>query len=213
MHRMSDAEQDLHPRQEGERDRIQMLTDGVFAIAMTILVLELKPPSVEIGPVGSTLRGMAPMLLVYGLTFLVLGGMWFRHRIEFTFIARVDHPLAWLNVGLLGFVALVPWSASLVGQHPAAHITVLLYNVNLAAATLLQQAGWLYATGRHHLTGAMPAKLVRWSRLVGLLPGIDYSIAAVVSLISPTVALVIDLAVPVAYSSGLLYRLLYRLSR
>lgn len=210
---MKDAERDLHPRQEGERDRIQMLTDGVFAIAMTILVLELKPPAVEIGTLGPSLRGMAPMLLVYGLTFLVLGGMWFRHRTEFTFIARVDRPLAWLNVGLLGFVALVPWSASLVGQHPTDHLTVLVYNVNLTAATLLQQLGWFYATGRHQLTGSMPAKLVRWSRLIGLVPAIDYLVAIVVSLVSPVAALVIDLLVPLVYSTGLLYRLLYRLSR
>ena len=85
---------------------------------------------VDIGALGPTLRGMARMLGAYGLTFLVLGGMWFRHRTEFTFIARVDRPLAWLNVGLLGFVALVPWSASLVGQHPTSHLTVFVYNVN-----------------------------------------------------------------------------------
>ena len=213
MHGRKDAERDLHPRQQGERDRIQMLTDGVFAIVMTVLVLELKPPPVEIGALGPTLRGMAPMLLVYGLTFLVLGGMWFRHRIDFTYIDRVDHPLAWLNLGLLGFVALVPWSASLVGQHPGAHLTVLIYNVNLAAATLLQQLGWLYASGRQHLIGAVRAKLVGWSRVVGLIPVIDYLVAVMVSLVSPTVALVIDLLVPLAYITGLLYHLLYRLSR
>jgi uncharacterized membrane protein len=210
---MTDAEEDLHPRQEGERDRIQTLTDGVFAIAMTILVLELKPPRVAIGALGPTLRGMVPMLLIYLLTFLVLGGMWFRHRMEFAYIRRVDHPLTWFNLGMLGFVALVPWSASLVGQHPANYLTVLIYNVNLATATLLQHVGWLYAVGRRHLAGAMPSRLVKWSRLVGLLPVVDYVAAVVVSLLSPTAALAIDLVVPIAYVGGLLYRLLYRLSR
>jgi uncharacterized membrane protein len=211
--RVSDAEQDLHPRLEGERQRIQSLTDGVFAIAMTILVLELKPPRVAPSGLGPSLRGLVGLLLVYFLTFLVLGGMWFRHRMEFVYIRHVDHPLAWLNLGMLGFVALVPWSASLVGQQPGAHLTVIIYNVNLAAATLLQQLGWLYATGRGHLTGAMPAKLVKWSRLVGLLPVADYLVAVPVSLASPAVALGLDLLTPLAYIGGLLYRLLYRLSR
>jgi uncharacterized membrane protein len=124
-------------------------------------------------------------LLVYFLTFLVLCGMWFRHRMEFTYISSVDRLFAWLNLGFLGFVALVPWSASLVGAHPGARLTVLVYNVNLAAATSLQHLGWLYATGRRRLVGAMPAKLVRWSRLVGLLPVVDYVVAVPVSLASP----------------------------
>jgi uncharacterized membrane protein len=195
---MTEAEKDLHPRQEGERDRIQILTDGMFAIVMTILVLALKPPTVGIDTLGHALGRMVPLLLVYFLTFLVLGGMWFRHRMEFTYISSVDRLFAWLNLGFLGFVALVPWSASLVGAHPGARLTVLVYNVNLAAATSLQHLGWLYATGRRRLVGAMPAKLVRWSRLVGLLPVVDYVVAVPVSL---------------AYVSGLLYRLLYRLSR
>jgi uncharacterized membrane protein len=207
------ASRNLHPRLEGERERIQALTDGVFAITITLLVLDLKPSPVTISGLPSTLRGMVPMLLVYALTFLVLGGMWFRHRTEFTYISRVDHPLAWLNLGLLGFVALVPWSASLVGQHRDAHLTVLVYNVNLAAATLLQQLGWLYATGHRHLTGAMPPRLVRWSRMVGLLPAVDYLLAVALSFVNPLLALAIDVVVPLAYLTGLRYRLLYRLSR
>jgi hypothetical protein len=206
-------ERDLHPRLEGERDRIQVLTDGVFAIVITILVLELRPPHVGIAALGHALRGMVPLLLVYFLTFLVLGGMWFRHRMEFGYIVRVDHPLTWINLGFLAFVALVPWSASLVGEHPGASLTVLIYNLNLVAATLLQQVGWLYAVSGRRLIGAMPARLVGWSRLVGLLPVVDYLIAVPVSLVSPPVALGIDLLAPIAYVGGLLYRLLYRLSR
>jgi hypothetical protein len=59
----------------------------------------------------------------------------------------------------------------------------------------------------------MSPRLVMWSRLVGLLPVVDYAIAMPVSLLSPVAALVIDLLVPAAYVGGLLYRLLYRLSR
>ena len=151
----------LHPRLEGERDRIQALTDSVFAIAITLLVLDLKPPPVEVSALPSTLRGMVPMLLVYLLTFLVLGGMWFRHRTEFTYISRVDHPLAWLNLGLLGFVALVPWSASLVGQHPDAHLTVLVYNLkpgrrDAAAAARLAVCDRAASPDRRHATQAGP---------------------------------------------------------
>lgn len=204
---------DLHPRQAGEHGRIQALTDGVFAIAMTLLVLDLKLPAVADAGLGDALRAMVPRLLVYFLTMLVLGGLWFRHRTEFLYLTRVDRPLIWLNLAVLALVALAPWSASLAGQHHNSSLAVAVFNVNMVMAWLLQQAGWLYATGRQRLVGSMSPRLVRASRIVGFVSVVDFTVAAASAWFSPVAALVIDLAAPLMYVTGASWWLLHRLSR
>jgi hypothetical protein len=79
------------------------------------------------------------------------------------------------------------------------------------AATLLQQSAWLYATKT--LTPTMPAKLIAWTKVIGFLPTADYLIAAVLIPLNPLAALAVDLLVPLVYVSGVLYRILFRLSR
>jgi uncharacterized membrane protein len=145
------------------------------------------------------------------LPFLVLGGMWFRHHTEYEFVTRVDRRLVWLNLLFLAFVALVPWSASLLGAHPLAQLAVLVYNLILAVATLMHQSAWVYATRAGAVT--IPPKLMAWSRVIGFLPVLDYLAAAGLSLAIPAAALGLDLLVPLMYLSGLLFRLLFVLSR
>ena len=97
-------------------NRVEALTDGVFAIAMTLLVLELGMPVITGGPVNTELLRrlfeLWPKLLVYVLSFVLLGMTWVHHRLMFHYIERSDGKLAWMNIIFLMFVALVPFAAS-----------------------------------------------------------------------------------------------------
>ena len=98
--------------------RLESLTDAVFAIVMTILVLELSVPAIAEGSahagLWSRLIDMWPKFLSYGVTFLMLGFMWIFHHRQFSHIRRLDNVFAWINIFALMFVALLPFSTSLL---------------------------------------------------------------------------------------------------
>ncbi len=135
--------------------RLEALTDGVFAIVMTLLVLELSVPAIT---EGSTHTGLWPRLidmwpkfLSYAVTFLMLGFMWIIHHRQFSHIKGMDNVLAWINIIALMFVALLPFSTSLLGEHIDEQVAVLIYGSNLIACTIARYISWLYATGNYRL--------------------------------------------------------------
>ena len=99
--------------------RIEALTDGVFAIVMTLLVLELSVSAIAEGSVHAELWprliDMWPKFLSYAVTFLMLGFMWIFHHRQFSHIKRSDNVFAWINIIALMFVALLPFSTSMLG--------------------------------------------------------------------------------------------------
>ena len=115
---MSDTERPLErargaPLELADTRRIQALVDGVFAIVMTLLVLTIKVPTV-VGPVSDavlrrTLVDMLPGLGIYGITFLLLGLMWYSNRSSFSVIARGDAALRGLTIVWLMLVAMLPF--------------------------------------------------------------------------------------------------------
>jgi uncharacterized membrane protein len=137
-------------------NRIEALTDGVFAIVMTLLVLELSIPVITGSPSNAELQSklleLVPKLLVYILSFLILGMMWAHHRFKFHCIARSNGQLAWINIILLMFVALIPFTASLVGEYSNIQIAVLVYGINALLILIVSLIMWLYIVGKHELT-------------------------------------------------------------
>lgn len=127
---------DAHPRSEGGTQRLQALSDGVFAIAMTLLVLDLSTGGGH-EPVAAILRGQATHLLLYAESMVVLGVVWFGHRNAFEYVRRTDHVHTWLNLGLLATVALVPWTTGLVAGHLLDPLALTVYNASLLLVTAL----------------------------------------------------------------------------
>src|ERR1035438_8076871 len=100
------------------KSRIEALSDGVFSIAMTLLVLKLEVPEVMHHSSNEgmlmQLLALAPQFLTYVVTFLIAGGFWFLHHLTFHFIRHVNGVLVWINLLFLMFVALLPFSAGLM---------------------------------------------------------------------------------------------------
>jgi uncharacterized membrane protein len=205
--------QGFHPRSEGSIDRLQALSDGFFAVAMTLLVLDLSSGEGTSQPVSGVLHGTLPHLLLYFDSMLVLGALWFGHRNAFEFVRRTDHPHTWLTLAMLAFVALVPWTTALVAQHIHEPLAITVYTANLAIVTALDAAAWWYATGRPQLATGMTPRLVRVSRLLGCVPVAGFVLATGLTWLSTWAALAVVVALPLLPVTGVSYRVQHRLSR
>jgi uncharacterized membrane protein len=112
-------------RESIEFARIANLSDAVFAIAMTLLVLGLQVPDVRASDLGAELVSLTPHLLAFVLSFALAANIWWQHHKLFSRLAYVDRPLVALNLAVLGVVALVPFPTGLVGSYPTSRAAVL----------------------------------------------------------------------------------------
>ncbi len=117
-------------------ERIAALSDGVFAVAMTLLVLDLRAPAVEAihgeADLGHALLGLAPRLLVYMTSFLTLGIFWIGQQTELSLVRSADRDLMWLHLAFLFAVTLMPFSTALVAEFMALRLALLVYWANIA---------------------------------------------------------------------------------
>ncbi len=136
-------------------NRIEALTDGVFAIVMTLLVLEIRIPemaeSVAVTELPLGILELWPRFLSYIISFVVLGIMWISHHRTFHYIRRADSKLLWVNIAFLMVVALVPFSTSLIGAYPTLQFPFVVYGIHLFLIFLMRFTLWTYATGRYRL--------------------------------------------------------------
>ena len=180
-------------------NRVEALTDGVFAIAMTVLVLGLELPH---GPGGlaDRLWALWPKLASYVLSFVMLGVLWIGHHYQLHHLRRVNRVLIWLNLGFLLAITFLPFGAAVLGaeyQHPGA---VALYAGTILLAGIALLAHWLYATRRPELVVAgLDDALAR-----GLALRITFGLAiATLSIalgfVDTRVSLAVLLALPIGY--------------
>jgi len=181
--------------------RIEALCDGVFAIAMTILVLELHVPE-RLGPGGlaGELGRLLPKLASYAVSFVILGTLWVGHRYQFHFIRRSDRALLWINLGFLLFISFLPFATALVGSYPAERAAVLTYGATLMAAGLCLLAQWEYVSRRRGLlASSTDATAVRALRARVIAGTVCYAVALLTAVWSPGPALMLFAAMPLLY--------------
>jgi uncharacterized membrane protein len=128
-------------REENEVEfaRIVAFSDGVFAIAITLLVLTLNVPEhLEHGEsVGEALWGLRHSFLAYGISFAVIGRYWLNHHRFFATVTGFDGRLLGLNIFYLAWVVLLPFSTEVIGTHGGEAASVILYAVNLVGVSLV----------------------------------------------------------------------------
>jgi len=137
-------------REEKETARLEAFSDGVFAIAITLLVLELKVPAGS-ASLGRTLASEWPSFAAYLTSFATIGIMWLNHHRLFTLIRGVDHWLLVLNGLLLLGVSVVPFPTELVAQylgHPGEVTATAVYGGSFVFIALGFNGLWRYASSR-----------------------------------------------------------------
>jgi len=131
-------------------NRIEALTDGVFAIAMTILVLSLELPKGD-GSVASRVWTLWPKLASYVVSFVMLGVLWIGHHYQLNHMRRTNRPLIWINLAFLLSITFLPFNAAVLGstyEDPGA-VAIYAGTILLSGVTLL--AHWRYACRRPEL--------------------------------------------------------------
>src|ERR1043165_8160349 len=132
---MDEPKQKLHMASQ----RLEALGDGIFAIAMTILVLELHLPEVHGDKWKDFLHAFQPIwisLLCYALSFIILGIMWFGHRMMFEYIGRSNRHFIFLGVLFYMVVCLVPFSTRLLAGNTLQWYAIMIYGINLSLCNL-----------------------------------------------------------------------------
>ncbi|MFC1438214.1 TMEM175 family protein [Streptacidiphilus sp. N1-10] len=142
-----------------ESGRVEAFSDGVFAIAITLLILDVKKPLTTTGQsLAHQLAHQWPEYDAYVVSFLVIGIMWANHHQVFSLVARVDRVLLFLNLMLLMGVSALPWATSVVSsylnQPDGAQLAVALYGGFMVAHALTFQALWWWLTRTGHLFDA-----------------------------------------------------------
>jgi len=189
--------------------RLETFSDGVFAIAATLLVLELSVRQAH-GDLGSELLHLWPAYLAYATSFLTIGIIWVNHHAIFALIARPDRTLLFVNTLFLLVVAFIPFPTRLVAHYltgPDERAAVLAYDCTLLLMAILYNVLWRYPRARLLRPDAPPAAVATIDR--SFAPGIPiYLIVLGVAFASPTASVALTLAAAVFYvpSSWLMRR-------
>jgi uncharacterized membrane protein len=172
------ASQKLQATQHGEsiflsKHRIEALTDGIFAVAMTLLVIELKLPDVASvkaqGGLNVVLLHMLPRLFAWIVSFYVLAIFWISHHRVFHYVQHVNKRILGVNMLMLALASLMPFSSSLIGEHGYSFTSQCIYagNMALLAATSIWKTALIYQHSQSSST-PMPKNIYSAGRVRAL---------------------------------------------
>jgi uncharacterized membrane protein len=178
--------------------RLATFADGVFAIAATLLIIDVTVKA-EGDALGSALTHAWPQYAAYAVSFLTIGIMWVNHHACLELIDRADRLFLFVNVALLACIAFVPFPTRLVAEHlhdDGLRAAALTYGITLTSTAICFLAFWFYAaTGRRLIAPGANEQVVRGiSR--SYLPGVPiYGAATLVALASPEASVALFAAI------------------
>ena len=181
--------------------RVLALSDGVFAIIITLLVLEVRVPELTQGhSLNRALVELRPSLVAFVISFILAGLYWVGHRDLFALIRRTDRGLVWLNLLYLLPLCLLPFAAGLLGRYDREPVALRIYGLLLVAIAVMRVVMWLYATNRPQLLWQrLDDRQRRTGLVLGLFPGLVYLLAFLVARTAPGLSLAIYAGLPVLY--------------
>ncbi len=184
--------------------RIEAFSDGVFAILITLLILEVEVPFLPEHPsfltvIDGIIRTL-PHLLSFAFSFFTLAVFWVNHHHFFSVLGKTDWVLLWHNMHLLFWLALVPFTTAFLGEHPDIPIVVSLYALNLMLAAIAFTMMTHHALFHGCFTNGDIAEKDRKEFVGRAVKGASaYALAAVVAFGSPWVAWGLIVAIPTYY--------------
>ena len=194
---------------ERRRDpaRVMALTDGIFAIIMTLLVLDIHVPQLSAGESltkSAFLGEVWPNVVVFAISFVLTGLYWVAHRDMFNLVRGVDRGLVWLNILFMLPVALVPAAAVLLGAYSHDQLALRIYGLLFVLIALMRLALWYYiGTRRHLLIEHVDRRTLLTGAFTSIALILAYLIAILVAGFAPYLSLGIYAGVPVLYFIGI----------
>jgi len=192
-----------YERGTDEFSRVVSFTDGVFAIAMTLLVVQIDIPRVDPDDLASAIGDQGALIISFFVSFLVIGYYWMAHHRFWALLARVEPGLMMLNLVYLSAIAFLPYPTGLVGEYESRPLSVMIYAASLAAASFMEVA----MLSRAHRIGAFrkdpSPEAFRYALLASMSPVVVFAASIPIALYSSTLALLFWLAnFPVQWTLG-----------
>lgn len=146
-------------------ERLAALSDGVFAVAMTLLVLDLKAPAAAAihseEDLWAALAALGPQLLMYVMSFLTLGIFWVGQQTQLNHVERSDRSYTWIHLSFLFAVSILPFSTTLLAQFTAFRLALVAYWLNILALGVTLYLGWVCALGTGLVKPGTPSHFSR----------------------------------------------------
>jgi uncharacterized membrane protein len=187
-----------------ESDRLEAFSDGVFAVAITLLALDLAVPGPGHGRLGDLLRHHLPSFAAFAVSFLTIGIIWVNHHTLFKNFARIDRTLLFLNLLLLFFVVCIPFGTStfaayLPGGRPDASLATAIYQGVFEGMSLSFGILFWWAIRHEHLKIALTPAAARTAVIRFGIGNVGYIAAVGIAFVSPAASLAISALVGIYY--------------
>jgi len=134
-----------------EKSRLEAFSDGVFAIVITLLILDIRFPDVEYSQFATTLVSLLPRILAYVMSFIIIGLYWIVHHNSMHAMRKTDRGFLWLNILLLLCVSFIPFPTSLLGRYPFQAGPIIIYGITLIICNAVGYVMLVYVHYRPHL--------------------------------------------------------------
>jgi uncharacterized membrane protein len=142
-------------------ERLAALSDGIFGVGMTLLVLDLRPPAIEVvhseHGLLAALASVLPQFVMYMMSFLTLGIFWLGQQTQLNHLERSDRHLTWINIAFLFAVTLMPFSTKMLAEFYAYRVALLGYWFNILLLGAGMYFSWGYAARHRMLKPETPA--------------------------------------------------------
>lgn len=196
-------------------ERLAALSDGVFAIAMTLLVLDLRidynAPVASESDLWRTLVKLAPQFTAYLMSFLTLGIFWVGQQSQLSRFTRSSRDLAWIHIAFLLTICLMPFSTALLAHYMTFRIALLAYWLNIVFAGAALYASWRYAKASGLLTDdTTPEMSDAMERRIIIAQSL-YAVGAALCIINTYVSIAAIVLVQLNYVIAPRFRPLYRI--
>ena len=170
-------------------ERLTFLVDGVFAITITLLVLELRLPEDGMSNLNKGLLAMLPRLYIYLIAFYSIANHWVVHQRMFRHITSADTTMMWLTILGLLFITLIPATTAIIGRFPAEKLAVACFSANSFLQALTNSIFWAYVTKRQKQFAAeSDPRLLAITSQVWLVIGIGWLISIILGYVNVYIA-------------------------
>ncbi len=185
-------------------ERLAAISDGIFAVAMTLLVLDLHAPARDAIPserdLANALLALAPRLLVYMMSFLTLGIFWVGQQTQLNHLSRSSRSLTWMHLAFLFFVSITPFSTILLAEFLAFRLALLLYWLNILALGLTLYLSWNCALESALTKPDLPSEIVVAVKRRIVMAQSLYAVGALLSIFSTYASIVVIMLVQLNYA-------------
>ena len=187
-----------------ETSRVEAFSDGVFAIALTLLILEIRVPEQGHGHLVRALIALWPSYLAFATSFFTIGVMWMNHHRVFSLIGKTDQGLLAANLLLLLVITFIPFPTALLARNldnADSSVAAVLYNATFFAAAIAFRVLWSYASRNNRLIAndADPSSVVAITRQYRFGPAL-YLVLTAIALWNAVVSLALNLIVAVFFA-------------